>query len=36
VLFALGMKDIPLRKTFGPETAPAAAAPAKMEPAAGS
>jgi EmrB/QacA subfamily drug resistance transporter len=36
VLFAIGMKDIPLRKTFGPVTAPAAAASTKMEPAAGS
>jgi EmrB/QacA subfamily drug resistance transporter len=33
VLFALVMKDIPLRKTFGHENAPAAAT--KMEPAAG-
>ncbi len=33
VLFALGMKDIPLRKSFAPEAAPAAGA--KMEPAAG-
>ena len=33
VLFSLVMKDIPLRKTFGHENAPAAAT--KMEPAAG-
>jgi hypothetical protein len=33
VVFALGMKDIPLRRTFAPEAAPAAAG--KMEPAAG-
>ena len=34
VIFALAMKDIPLRKSFGPATAPAT--PAKMEPAPGS
>jgi EmrB/QacA subfamily drug resistance transporter len=33
VVFALGMKDIPLRKTFGTEVAPAPTA--TMEPAAG-